>query len=58
MENFSQGSRLVLDTSRCIDLAGVLVAATTGLLCTSLLGCPWVPSATPWLAQVPFKLSN
>jgi hypothetical protein len=36
-ENLSQGSRLVLDSSRCIDLAALLGAASTGQLS---IGCP------------------
>jgi hypothetical protein len=32
MENLSHGSRLVLDTSRCVDLVEILGAVSTGLL--------------------------
>jgi hypothetical protein len=49
-ENLSQGSRLVLHTSHCVDLV-----APTGLHQSSL-GSPRVNSVRPRLAQEPSKL--
>jgi hypothetical protein len=56
VENLSQDLRLVLDTSRGVDLTAFLRQPRLVCWASALLSCPWVTSVNPWLAQMSSKL--